>query len=139
MKIQVLNPLIKIPARGSEHAAGYDVFMPSSGVMQPNGTMKVKLGFCTEIPVGYAAQMLPRSSFGAKGLVLANTVGLIDADYRGEWMVVLHNRSDHPLEWTHDERLVQFILIPVITPELEVVESLSDTARGKGGFGSTDK
>ncbi len=137
MKIQIINPEITIPKRGTEYAAGFDVFMPTPGRLEPNGTSKVKLGFATEVPIGYAAQMMPRSSFGSKGLVLTNTIGLIDADYRGEWMAVLHNRSDNILEWTKDDRMVQFILVKVITPELEVVDTLSGTVRDTGSFGST--
>lgn len=139
MEIKLINPEITLPKRGSEHAAGFDIFMPEPGRMEPDGARHIKLGFATTIPVGYAAQLMPRSSAGANGLVLVNTIGLIDADYRGEWMAIIHNRSDHNFEWAKDDRLLQFILVPVITPDLVVVFNLPTTDRGEGGFGSTNK
>jgi len=139
MKITRINPDIYIPSRGSEHAAGYDIFMPSIEFIYPGETKKIKLGFATAIPVGFAALIMPRSSWGSKGIELANTVGLIDSDYRGEWQAVIKNTSNEQIQWNLDERVLQFILIPVNTPELEIVSDLDETDRGEGGFGSTGK
>ena len=98
----------------------------------------VPLGFAAEVPVGHVALLLPRSGVGAKkGLSLNNTVGVIDADYRGEWMACLRIRNGLPLHWLAGERLLQFVIVPVNTPELQVVKSLDDTERGEGGFGHT--
>lgn len=100
----------------------------------------VPLGFAAEVPVGHVALLLPRSGAGAKhGLALNNTVGVIDADYRGEWKACLRVKNTLPLSWEAGERLLQFVIVPVTTPELQVVESLETTERGEGGFGSTNK
>lgn len=100
----------------------------------------VPLGFAAEVPVGHVALLLPRSGAGAKqGLSLNNTVGVIDADYRGEWMACLRVRNGEAIQWTKGERLLQFVIVPVATPELQVVKALASTERGEGGFGSTNQ
>lgn len=100
----------------------------------------VNLGFASKIPEGYVALLLPRSSAGAKfGISLNNTCGVIDADYRGEWMASLRLRMNEGFNWSAGDRLLQFVIVPVITPKLEVVESLEDTERGGGGFGHSGK
>lgn len=139
MKITRINPDITIPKRGTEHAAGYDIFMPHLELIYPGETKKIKLGFATAIPVGYAALMMPRSSFGSKGIQLVNTIGLIDSDYRGEWMAVIKNTGNDPITWEPEDRVLQFTLVQVLTSDLEVVGDLDETERGEGGFGSTGK
>ena len=141
MNIQPLRPGFKVPTRGTERAGGYDIYMPEPGVLERDvkGQM-VPLGFAAEVPVGHVALLLPRSGAGAKlGVSLNNTVGVIDADYRGEWMACLRLKNHQPLTWEAGERLLQFVLVPVTTPELQVVDSLEDTVRGEGGFGSTNQ
>ena len=113
--------------------------MPEPGVLERDvkGQM-VPLGFAAEVPTGHVALLLPRSGAGAKhGVSLNNTVGVIDADYRGEWMACLRLKNHQPLTWEAGERLLQFVLVPVTTPELQIVDSLEDTDRGEGGFGHT--
>ena len=142
MNIKKLHPNFKMPTRGTEHAGGYDLYMPEAGVLMPGATygQMVPLGFAAEIPVGFVALLLPRSGAGAKhGVSLNNTVGVIDADYRGEWMACLRLKNGLPHRWEAGERLLQFILVPVGTPELQLVEELGSTARGEGGFGSTNQ
>lgn len=139
MKIQALHPEFLMPTRGTTHAAGYDVYMPEDGMLQPGETRKISLGFCTEIPVGFGALLMPRSSAGSKGIMLMNTVGLIDADYRGEWIANLKNTSDDTIMWKAEDKLVQFVLVPVINFVLTQVEAVDTTERGAGGFGSTGK
>ncbi|WP_460989809.1 dUTP diphosphatase, partial [Staphylococcus aureus] len=81
--------------------------------------------------------LLPRSGVGAKaGVRLRNTCGVIDSDYRGEWMAVISTDRE-PFRWAAGDRLLQMVLVPVGTPELQLVEELSETNRGEGGFGST--
>ena len=131
-----------MPTRGTDYAGGFDIYMPEKGSMMPGATYGqiVPLGFSAEVPVGYVALLLPRSSAGAKhGVSLNNTVGVIDADYRGEWMACLRLKNGLPYRWEAGERLLQFILVPVATPELNLVEELGTTARGEGGFGSTNQ
>lgn len=140
MNIQPLHSNFTAPTRGTEYAGGFDIYMPESGMLMPNtayGQM-VPLGFAAEVPVGYVALLLPRSGAGAKhGVSLNNTVGVIDADYRGEWMACLRMKNGLPHRWDAGDRLLQFILVPVHTPELVIVDKLGDTRRGEGGFGHT--
>jgi len=142
LNIKKLHPNFKMPTRGTEHAGGYDLYMPEAGVLMPGATygQMVPLGFAAEIPVGFVALLLPRSGAGAKhGVSLNNTVGVIDADYRGEWMACLRVKNGVPHRWEAGERLLQFILVPVGTTELNLVEELGTTNRGEGGFGSTNQ
>lgn len=142
MNIKKLHPNFKMPTRGTDYAGGFDIYMPEKGSMMPGATygQMVPLGFSAEVPVGYVALLLPRSGAGAKhGVSLNNTVGVIDADYRGEWVACLRLKNGLPHRWEAGERLLQFILVPVATPELNLVEELSTTDRGEGGFGSTNQ
>ena len=98
------------------------------------------LSACSKVPAGNVALLMPRSSAGAKfGLELNNTVGVIDADYRGEWKAALRTKDGKPFSWVAGERLLQFLIIPVTQVTLERVDELSDTSRGTGGFGSSGK
>lgn len=139
MKIVLLNKNVIPPRRGSEDAAGYDIYMPHPGIA--SGTeVKVGLGFATEIPKGYVALLLPRSGAGSKfGIELNNTCGVIDSDYRGEWLASLRTKNGLQYHWKAGERLLQFVLVPTGSFDLEVVDRLDDTQRGDGGFGSTGK
>lgn len=141
MKIQLLRPGVLAPTRGSVNAGGFDIYMPEAGMIQLGMPVKVGLGFATVIPENHVALLLPRSGVGSKhGLEVNNTCGVIDADYRGEWFATLNQKAGHaPLRWERDERLLQFIIVPVWTPKLEIVESLDETSRGSGGLGSTGK
>ena len=141
MNIQPLRPGFKVPTRGTERAGGYDIYMPEPGVLERDvkGQM-VPLGFAAEVPAGHVALLLPRSGAGAKlGVSLNNTVGVIDADYRGEWMACLRMKNGIAYRWDAGERLLQFVLVPAHTPELVLVEELGTTTRGEGGFGSTNQ
>jgi dUTP pyrophosphatase len=142
LNIKPLHPNFTMPTRGTEHAGGYDLYMPEPGLLMPEVTygQMVPLGFAAEVPVGYVALLLPRSGAGAKhGVSLNNTVGVIDSDYRGEWMGCLRLKNNRPYRWSAGDRLLQFILVPVHTPELIQVTELGSTLRGEGGFGSTNK
>ncbi len=139
MNIKQLHQNFKMPTRGTDRSGGFDIYMPEPGVLERDvkGQM-VPLGFAAEVPTGHVALLLPRSGAGAKhGVSLNNTVGVIDADYRGEWMACLRLKNHQPLTWEAGERLLQFVLVPVATPELQIVDSLEDTDRGEGGFGHT--
>ena len=93
-----------------------------------------------EIPRGYAGLIYARSGLACKrGLAPANKVGVVDSDYRGEFMIVLHNHGSEPQVIDHGERIAQLVVTPVITPGFIEVDSLSDTVRSAGGFGSTGK
>ncbi len=128
-----------MPTKGSSQAGAYDIYMPEAGIA--DGTSKLYgLGFASEIPEGYVALLLPRSSSGAKhGLELNNTCGVIDSDYRGEWKAAMKTKSGLPFFWQPGDRVLQFLVVPVAQVTLELVDSVSHSSRGEGGFGSTGK
>ena len=141
MEIIKLHPDLLEPKRGTDGAAGYDLFMPESGASISKHSDLTGLGFAAKVPAGYVALILPRSSAGVKlGLSLGNTVGVIDSDYEGEWKVNVCARDREIVQWKAGDRLFQFVVVPVATPELQFVEKFSTSSeRGEGGFGSTDK
>ena len=142
MNIKPLREGFKLPTRSTDLAGGYDIYMPEPGSLVARGSYGVMfpLGFAAAVPVGHVALLLPRSSAGCKqGVALNNTVGVIDADYRGEWMANLRIHNIDRVEWYAGDRLLQFLIVPVSTPELFVVDDLDSTDRGTGGFGSTGK
>jgi len=140
VNIQPLHPNFILPTTGSAYAGAYDIYMPTDGVLysKADKALPVPLGFAAEVPTGYVALLLPRSGAGAKkGLALNNTCGLIDSDYRGEWVAYLRVHDAYPVRWEAGERLLQFLLVQSYKPLLEVVSELDSTDRGTGGFGST--
>lgn len=140
MDIEAIHPNFKLPARSTELAGGYDIYMPSSGIIESAfvDTVKIPLGFAAAVPAGYAALLLPRSSAGIKrGVSLANTVGVIDADFRGEWLAYVPAHEYKDIEWEEGDRLFQYLLVSIGTPELRLVDKLPSTVRGGGGIGST--
>ncbi|BAR94570.1 deoxyuridine 5'-triphosphate nucleotidohydrolase [Pseudomonas phage Ka3] len=139
MEIKALCEDFIMPTRGSDTAGGFDIYMPEAGEAKMNTDKLVPLGFSTAIPPGFVALLLPRSGVGAKmGVRLRNTCGVIDADYRGEWMAKI--LTDGPdFKWEKGDRVLQFVIVPAYTPELQLVEELPETSRGEGGFGSTGK
>ncbi|MBR2339537.1 MAG: dUTP diphosphatase [Clostridia bacterium] len=144
MKVNVkkLDPNAIIPTYGTEFAAGADLYALTEGTVEltPNETKLIKTGIAMEIPKGYVGLVYARSGLACKrGLAPANKVGVIDADYRGEIMVALHNHSDKIASIENGERIAQMVIAPFITADYNEVEELSDTDRGAGGFGSTGK
>ena len=131
-----------IPTYGTEFSAGADLYalLDSSIEIAPHETCFVHTGISVEIPEGYCGLVFARSSMGAKrGLAPANKVGVIDADYRGEIMVTLHNHSEKVATVDPGERIAQLAIVPFLKAEFEECDDLSDTVRGAGGFGSTGK
>lgn len=142
MQFKRIHPDFVLPTKGSEAAGGWDLTMPAAGRIHraEHGTTHtvVGLGFAAKVPDGHVALILPRSGAGAKfGVELRNTVGVIDADYTGEWMVAAKQKEGQEVDWAAGDRLFQFIVVPVATIEPEEVDELPTTARGDGGFGST--
>ena len=129
-----------LPAYGSEYAAGADLYALTDEelVFQPGETKLVHTGIALEIPEGYAGLIYARSGLASKrGLAPANKVGVVDADYRGEVMVALHNHSTVEQKVSPKERIAQLVIAPFLKAEFYESEELSDTVRGAGGFGST--
>lgn len=131
----------KLPVRGSTDAACLDVYAHSITFERPD-KMIVGLGFSTEIPPGFKAVVAPRSSISKTNWVLANSIGIIDADYRGEWMMVFKCLGEmvyQALPFGVGDRCGQMYIEPVQGFYIEEVDELSNTERGEGGFGSTGK
>ena len=129
------------PTKGSEKAAGYDLYANINGndsiTINPGETVVIGTGLSFELPDNTFAAIFARSGLSTKsGLAPANKVGVCDSDYRGEYKVPLHNHSNVPATVNHGDRIAQMVVMPFIPIELEEGE-LSNTARGSGGFGST--
>lgn len=142
VRVKLLRPGAKLPTYGSDGAAGADLYACLSEPVEimPGKSVFVPTGVSMEIPEGFAGLIYARSGLACKrGLAPANKVGVIDSDYRGEFIVVLHNHGDEPQIIQHGERIAQLLITPVVTPSFQTVQSLDDTERASGGFGSTGK
>lgn len=142
IRVKKLRPGAKLPTYGTSYAAGADLYacLEESVVIEPGQTKKITIGIAMEVPEGCAGLIYARSSLGVKrGLAPANKVGVIDSDYRGEIMVMLHNHGFETQVVEHGERVAQMVITPVMTPAYEEAGELTDTQRGTGGFGSTGK
>jgi dUTP pyrophosphatase len=145
MRIKLLSPNAKLPTLGTAAAAGFDLYASKSCIIEPGQCVLVHTGIALEIPNGFWGGIYSRSGLSTKkGLRLANGVGVIDSDYRGEIMVALYNDSSVDQEINTGERIAQLIfhqqwtMIPDEDGNIwQVVEDLSETDRGAGGFGST--
>ena len=140
MKVKKLNEKAILPTYGSEFSAGADLYALTDETItvNPGETVLVHTGLAMEIPVGYGGFIYARSGLATKkALAPANKVGVIDADYRGEVMVALHNHSEKAAVIGNGERIAQLVIAPFYKVEFELADELSDTVRGSGGFGST--
>ncbi|MBE7077484.1 MAG: dUTP diphosphatase [Clostridiales bacterium] len=138
--VKKLDERAVLPTYGSEFSAGADLYAVADEdiVIQPGETKLVHTGLAMEIPEGYAGLIYARSGLASKrGLAPANKVGVVDADYRGEVMVALHNHSNTEQKVAPMERIAQLVVAPFLKATFETVDELSDTVRGEGGFGST--
>jgi len=142
IKIKKLKNEAIIPTRGSQQAAGYDLYACSEEdvTIAPHCTVKVGTGISMAIPEGYFGAVYARSGLSARqGLRPANCVGVVDSDYRGEIIVALHNDTDTEKTIDKNERIAQIVVTPYLSVEFEETKELDDTERGSGGFGSTGK
>lgn len=140
IKVKKLDVLAKLPTRGSAAAAGYDLYAATYKEIDipPHTTEKIGTALSFELPEGYFGAIFARSGLATKkGLRPANCVGVCDSDYRGEYIVPLHNDTDEVMTIEPGERIAQLIIMPFLPVEFEEVGELSDTERGTGGFGST--
>jgi dUTP pyrophosphatase len=137
MDIQSLHSAFIMPTKASDKAGAFDIFMPEAGEATGESRL-VGLGFAAAVPDGHVGLLLPRSSAGAKhGVELNNTCGVIDSDYRGEWKAAMRTKTGLPFKWSAGDRVLQFLIVPIANVELNQVDSLDETKRGEGGFGST--
>ncbi|MBO5207313.1 MAG: dUTP diphosphatase [Clostridia bacterium] len=142
LKIKKLDERAIIPTYGTEYSAGADLYnMGGEAVsVAPGETVLIHTGLSIEIPEGYCGLIFARSGLATKrGLAPANKVGVVDSDYRGEWMVALHNHSDKTATVEGGERVAQMVVVPYLKAEFELTDELSETERGAGGFGSTGR
>ena len=140
IRFKKLDEKAKMPYYGSEYAAGADLYacMEEPLTIAAGTTEFVHTGLAMEIPAGYAGLIYARSGLASKkGLAPANKVGVIDADYRGEVMVALHNHSNAEVTIEPQERIAQLVITPYLAAHFEETSELSETVRGAGGFGST--
>ena len=142
MKINIkkLKETAIIPTKGSEYAAGSDLYagteMPI--LIEPQATVLVPTGLAIELPVGTVGLIYARSGLASKrGLAPANKVGVIDCDYRGEILVALHNHSNSSQTIEPQERIAQLVVTPYFEVDYSEADTLSETTRDSGGFGST--
>ena len=142
IQVKKLKPNAVIPTYGSAEAAGADLYacLDDDVTIQPGETAFIPTGLSMEIPRGTAGLIYARSGLACKrGLAPANKVGVVDSDYRGEFMVALHNHSEVAAEIDVNERIAQLVVTPFLKVEFNETDELTDTVRGEGGFGSTGK
>lgn len=144
INIKKLDENAKLPTRGSDYAAGYDLYAnlgeDTFAIVPANGTVGIGTGVSMAIPDGYFGAIFARSGLAfKKGLRPANCVGVIDSDYRGEIIVALHNDTDAGKDIYNGDRIAQIIFLPFKQAEFNEVNELDETKRGEGGFGSTDE
>ena len=139
IEFKILEQMAVVPSKATQGAAGYDLSCLENVTLMPYETRKVRTGIAINIQdVAVAALILPRSGLGSKGIILANSVGLIDSDYQGELIVNLWNRKNKEYKFISGERIAQLIFVPIIATNLTFVEEFSTvTERGTNGFGST--
>ena len=140
--VKKLDDRAVLPSYGSDFSAGADLYavLDEELVIEPNQTKLIKTGLAMEIPEGYGGFIYARSGLASKrGLAPANKVGVVDADYRGEIMVALHNHSAVAQTVAVGERIAQLVIAPFLKAEFELCEELGETQRGAGGFGSTGR
>ena len=125
-----------LPKRGSEHAAGLDLYASAPGVIPAQGFGSINTGVAVAIPQGYYARIAPRSGLSVKKGIFT-LAGVVDSDYRGEIICVLANQSNEDFEVAIGDRIAQMVIESIILPDPVFVEELPDTERGGGGFGST--
>ena len=144
MEVQVkrLNDLAMLPTRGSAEAAGWDLYAATNYNIEipPHSTVKVGTGLSFALPENTFGAIFARSGLATKqGLRPANCVGICDSDYRGEYIVPVHNDTDEVQIIEAGDRIAQLILMPYVPMDMKQVNELSETDRGAGGFGSTGK
>lgn len=140
VNIKQLRTDARLPVYGSPQAAGADLFacLPDTIAIYPGISAPVPTGLAVELPEGYVGLIYARSGLACKqGLAPANKVGVIDSDYRGEMIVMLHNHSRHVKHVHPGDRIAQFVITPVIQAQFHSVDELTTSTRGSGGFGST--
>lgn len=142
IRVKKLKSGAILPTYGSADAAGADLYacLDADVIIAPGQTAFIPTGLAMEIPKSCAGLIYARSGLACKqDLAPANKAGVVDSDYRGEFMVALHNHGSQSRTVCHADRIAQLVITPILTPAYEQVDELSDTVRSAGGFGSTGK
>ncbi|MEI7942315.1 MAG: dUTP diphosphatase [Candidatus Riflemargulisbacteria bacterium] len=131
---------LDLPKYQTANASGFDLLSAEAKVIKSGHRDTVATGLKMEIPIGYEGQVRPRSGLAYKyGIMIPNSPGTIDADYRGEIKVIIYNSGEEDFVINRGDRIAQFVLAPVVKAEFNVVLCVDETLRGEGGFGSTGK
>lgn len=138
-KVKLVNEYAQLPTRGSNDAAGLDLYSQFHIKVPADSQKKIPLGVAVEIPKGHMGLLVPRSSMSKTPLRCANSVGIIDADYRGELSIAYENVSCNDYTIFRGDRIAQLIILPITITNVLKVDELSETERGAGGYGSTGK
>ena len=140
LRIKRLTATAKLPVRTTEHASCFDMYADMDGAIAPGDRLLVKTGLSVAVPPGYEVQVRSRSGLALKhGVMVLNSPGTVDADYRGEVGVILMNFGKEPFAFKRGERIAQMGVYAVVMCPAEEVEALDETARGAGGFGHTGR
>ena len=142
VQVKKLNSRATVPTRGSAFSAGYDLYacLEQDVEIPPHATLKIGTGLALALPEGTFGAVFARSGLASReGLRPANCVGVCDSDYRGEYLVPLHNDSDETRTIRHGDRIAQLILLPFLPMDFTQADTLDETERGANGFGSTGK
>lgn len=142
IQVKKLRSDAVLPTAGSERAAGYDLYacIDTEIEIKPHTTGKIGTGLSIAVPEGYFGAVFARSGLASKkGIRPANCVGVCDSDYRGEYIVALHNDSNEAYMVVPGERIAQLVILPYLQADFVIADELDETARGAGGFGSTGK
>ena len=140
VNIQLIREEAKLPQRATDGSAGYDLYAAIERPVSVGDfdTVKIPLGFKTSFPKDYVALIFARSGLSIKnGLAPANKVGVIDSDYRGEWIVALYNQSHQVRTIEPGDRVAQVVFVPCYIADFVITNELDETDRGEGGFNST--
>ena len=140
--IKKLDPSVKLPSYKSEGASGMDLtaFLKKSITIKPKTSSLIPTGISIAFSKDYEIQIRPRSGLAVKNNIsVLNTPGTIDSDYRGEIKIIIYNHGNDDFEINNGDRIAQMVLVPVMKIEFEETDTLPETLRGKGGFGSTGK
>ena len=137
VKCKLIHPDAKLPERQTINAAGFDLTSVEEATIKSGEMWMISTGVCMEIPWAYEGQIRPRSSFGRRGIIIPNSPGTIDCDYRGEVKVLLMNLSNEPFTINIGDRIAQIVFAKLASAKCSEVLELSETKRGEGGFGST--
>ena len=137
IKVKLLNQNARMPEYAHLDDAGMDIFSAENKIIQPRQTVTIGTAIALEFPTGFVGRVLDRSSWGVTGI--HTFAGVIDSGYRGEYKIVLHNSTDLPFEIKQGDKIAQIVFYKFYRAEIQPSDELTESDRGKKGFGSTDK